>query len=693
MKSQPRFFMTGFRCLRLCASILPLVANITLFAQWDPLKDIQDRAEELRDTVNSAAETLGQVNQAITETLANGNKRITEELANGNKRVTEELANGNKMITETLANGNRRFIEELANGNKLVTETLANGNKIMAEFLANGNSIVTEVASNGSGWGTATLSDGTTFAMRLLPNGNQVLFPGGAFQSGLVLFSDANKEAQTATYKAFEDSLKGIQGALTEVFSLAETFSRFTDREIQNGGAVINRADQRIREGKPLDAVWGLSVEPFQGTSKNAGKATQENNTLNMAGAILASAYGGPAGAAAYASWSTYELTGDAELALKQGLISGLGSATSAQIAQMPAITKGDIALKVTLHGTKRALEVAARGGSHDDVKKALLQQMFESTATALGSSAQSGQDQVTSAVLEKAAKAGAVAVMNSEDENAVRKAIMKEIAQSLADQACTNLNEEAREKLHTINRAIFASSLNALAVSASGGSAEEVRQRLLSDAGRIIIDGIEISTQATSRKDALVDYARLNVIDPLGKRFAELSPSERSAMNEAFDIMAQQWRQSLLSGQSTNAAKPVHLPRTTDEHPEILLSGEWSLFYERRGTPRHAAVFPGLILSYYQSESGLMNPFSRASGNTATLKREAIRQVTGSELEILPISGISTETVETFSRGLHDCSSKTDIVNCLPELKNMLPVVHTGGLTVPDIRDIFSWK
>src|ERR1700757_2916104 len=108
--------------------------------------------------------------------------------------------------------------------------------------------------------------------------------------------------------------------------------------------------------------MWGLATEPAQSGEENFAKATQESEVINAAAGSAAAVYGGPAGAAAYAAWSTYRRTGNADMALRAGILAGGTSQLGSSVAKMPAGTTGEIIKKAAVAGAAGGISVAAAG-------------------------------------------------------------------------------------------------------------------------------------------------------------------------------------------------------------------------------------------------------------------------------------------------------------------------------------------
>jgi hypothetical protein len=141
-----------------------------------------------------------------------------------------------------------------------------------------------------------------------------------------------------ATYeKGWRDTTEQTKRSFNDAVDAAKAVERFAEAQAKAQVTAISNAARRAREGKVVDALWGAAVEPAQSSEKNFSKAVQESDVLNAAAQAAATAYGGPAGAAAYAAWYTYRATGDANLALKAGVFSIVTSYAGGSIANMPA--------------------------------------------------------------------------------------------------------------------------------------------------------------------------------------------------------------------------------------------------------------------------------------------------------------------------------------------------------------------
>ena len=175
----------------------------------------------------------------------------------------------------------------------------------------------------------------------------------------------AGEDVFRAWVKFNTDTIEEVGRAGEKVVELVDAVGHFIEDEFHSSLQTLSDAEKRVREGKIADALWHTAVDPAKGTSSNAATAVTNSSYLNAIAATAASVYGGPAGAAAYAAWLTYEQTGDLELALKNGIIAGATSYASSGVAEVPSDIK-----RVVASGVLGGVAVAANGGSEEDILK-----------------------------------------------------------------------------------------------------------------------------------------------------------------------------------------------------------------------------------------------------------------------------------------------------------------------------------
>ncbi|MCK5813522.1 MAG: hypothetical protein KAH03_04655 [Cocleimonas sp.] len=172
--------------------------------------------------------------------------------------------------------------------------------------------------------------------------------------------------------KALEGSMLG-----EELSHASSTISRFITDEVNDTKQTASDSKTLINEGKLVDGLWYLSSNLIKNTDDNLGKVVQESELMNTVGKITATAYGGPQGAAAYASWYAYKETNDPEMALKVGIMSGTNNAAFSGIDEdsITQLLKNNI-----ITGVMAGLSVAISGGNEDTIKNTFL----KTTATGL---------------------------------------------------------------------------------------------------------------------------------------------------------------------------------------------------------------------------------------------------------------------------------------------------------------------
>jgi hypothetical protein len=183
----------------------------------------------------------------------------------------------------------------------------------------------------------------------------------------------AGKDFQTTIRKAGTDTAAEAGRAGKNLEEAAVAIAKYTERQVRGYSQALTDAQKRIREGKVIDALFHAALDPQLNTEENLAKATQESKLVDVAAATAASAYGGPGGAAAYAAWSTYRRTGDADLAFRVGIITGMSNAGFANVQALPTSTFSESVKKAVATGTIGGLAIAASGGDEAAIRKGFL--------------------------------------------------------------------------------------------------------------------------------------------------------------------------------------------------------------------------------------------------------------------------------------------------------------------------------
>ena len=203
--------------------------------------------------------------------------------------------------------------------------------------------------------------------------GNPTVTIKDPFGNMATIVEKAGKDFQTTIRKAGTDTAAEVGKAGKTLEEAAVAIEKFTERQVGGYSQALTDAQRRLREGKVIDALFHAALDPQLNTEENLAKATQESKLLDIVAATSASAYGGPGGASAYAAWSTYKKTGDADLAFRVGLITGVSNEGFSAVRSMPTFTVSDSVRKAVVSGTIGGLAIAASGGDETAIRKAFL--------------------------------------------------------------------------------------------------------------------------------------------------------------------------------------------------------------------------------------------------------------------------------------------------------------------------------
>jgi len=182
---------------------------------------------------------------------------------------------------------------------------------------------------------------------------------------------DFAKGAKAFHENTWKEGKKQEKKLTKEVTDAGKAIDRWRVRQERLDMAAVKGGATNLSKGAPIDEMWNDAMEHSRSSDKNLARATQESAVLNGVAQAAATAYGGPAGAAAYAAWSTYHATGDVNMAIRQGILSAITSQTGGNVNSMPTGTLGEAMKKSVLAGTMGGIAVAASGGDQQDVEKA----------------------------------------------------------------------------------------------------------------------------------------------------------------------------------------------------------------------------------------------------------------------------------------------------------------------------------
>jgi hypothetical protein len=189
-----------------------------------------------------------------------------------------------------------------------------------------------------------------------------------------------DKETKTAISNALTNPAQGVKDAVNTHVKAANDFVdavrasvRFAERAVRGYREVLSENEKRVREGKVVDAIFSIQVDALRSENENAAQFMQESETARQAAQALASTYGGPAGAAAFAAWYAYNAsTGNVDAALRAGAYTYLVGEGYAQVGAMPSGTIDEVVKKAAATAAVRGTAVAAAGGTRDEVLQAM---------------------------------------------------------------------------------------------------------------------------------------------------------------------------------------------------------------------------------------------------------------------------------------------------------------------------------
>lgn len=176
-----------------------------------------------------------------------------------------------------------------------------------------------------------------------------------------------------ALEKAYSDTEEEVQRVGPHLEDTAHALGHYVENTVNGLGDGLTDAERRIRQGKFVDAVWHLSLAPVTTTEKAASAAFIESSYLRTIGQVAASTYGGPGGAAAFSAWLVYKQTGDLNLAVRVGVITGLSAAASTAAAEIPRDEAYGQLKRVIVMGAIGGAGVAAAGGDEKAVLNGFL--------------------------------------------------------------------------------------------------------------------------------------------------------------------------------------------------------------------------------------------------------------------------------------------------------------------------------
>jgi hypothetical protein len=147
------------------------------------------------------------------------------------------------------------------------------------------------------------------------------------------------------------------------------------NKYIDGSQTALENAEERFREGKVGDALWHMTADTYTVPSDALGPVVTKNAMLNGIAQGLASSYGGPAGSAAYAAWSTYYQTGgNVDAALRAGMLAYVQkNYTPEQLSKIKLEGVPPELKKAAMTSALAGFAAAANGEKDENVLKAMI--------------------------------------------------------------------------------------------------------------------------------------------------------------------------------------------------------------------------------------------------------------------------------------------------------------------------------
>ncbi|HFC91550.1 MAG TPA: hypothetical protein ENJ51_01920 [Leucothrix mucor] len=183
--------------------------------------------------------------------------------------------------------------------------------------------------------------------------------------------SEKLKEAFSETWNLVLKDTK----ATKEVGDVGTAISNFISNEMSDTAESASHSAKLIKDDKLVDGIWYLSKHLAIDTNDNLAKAVQQSELLNTLGKITATSYGGPQGAAAYASWYAFKETNNPEMALKMGIMSG---ASNAGFSPIESESLSQLVKQNIISGVMAGLSAAIAGEDEKNIKKVFLNSIYQ---------------------------------------------------------------------------------------------------------------------------------------------------------------------------------------------------------------------------------------------------------------------------------------------------------------------------
>lgn len=316
------------------------------------------------------------VTHAVNDVTAAG-RNLTNAITNAEKAVTNELTNALQKSYGNLARElsvvRKDFEDELHNAVKRVSDT---ANNSLSQITAKADAALKNLEKEAS-------------KAKDIPKAEYERLKKNIEKSAERAIEDVKRESErvitnlTAIHqKALNDLQVECDRAKNDISDAVKASVHFAESEFESIGNTLTNTERLLKQGKVLDAVWNGAIQPFKDSKGAAIKAITESELLRQAAGTAAAVYGGPAGAAAYSAWLTYETTGNLGHALKAGVIAGATAAGTKFVNGLPNDVVEEQLKKQLIQTSLNAATIAANGGSLKDIEEVYMSAAKDSIKT-----------------------------------------------------------------------------------------------------------------------------------------------------------------------------------------------------------------------------------------------------------------------------------------------------------------------
>ena len=185
--------------------------------------------------------------------------------------------------------------------------------------------------------------------------------------------TDAREDLTTSANRLKRDIDREIKAAKEDIDDAVSAATTYLEDQTNSLIDTASETATLIQQGKLGDAIWHLATEPVNDSKSAFVKAISSSELLATAATIAVSAYGGPAGAAAFSAWLVYETTGDLDAAIRAGVAAGIAAQGGAAVNNMASETITQQVKKELVRASVNAAAVAAAGGDEEDIREAFM--------------------------------------------------------------------------------------------------------------------------------------------------------------------------------------------------------------------------------------------------------------------------------------------------------------------------------